>query len=69
MFMLRHLIQVCSSYLSQADAAPTPEANVLTNDLVALPLWEEHKQKLRGTTRRRMTSVSCSDEVTEGAIR
>lgn len=67
--MLRHLIQVCSCYPSQARAAPTPEANVLTNDLVALPLWEEHEQKLRETTRRRMTSVSCYDEVTKGAIR
>lgn len=67
--MLRHLIQVCSSFLSRAHAAPTPEANVLMNDLVALPLWEEHGQKLRETARRRMTSVSCSDGVTKGAIR
>lgn len=47
-FMLRHLIQVCSSFLSQAHAAPTPEGTVLTSDLVALPPWEEHKQAERG---------------------
>lgn len=63
--MLRLLIQVCGSFLSRAHAAPTPEASVLTNDPVALPLWEEHKQKLRERTRRRMTSVSCYDEVTK----
>lgn len=77
--MLMHLIQVCSSYLSQGNAALTPEGNVLTNDFVALPSWEENKQRLstttsdRETTKRRsdyrMTSVSCYNELTKGARR